>query len=139
PLSRLQSRKVHGIAGAFDLELPISGGPGIECRSGGDNGEYSMVFEFANSLTSVATAKVTGGTGSVASSMIDSDNRTNYIVNLTHVTNAQSITVTLTNVYDSAGNAARNISASMGILVGDVTGNHAVSNTDVGEVKAQVN
>ena len=79
-----------------------------------------MVFGFANPLTSVATATVTSGTGSVASSMIDSDDNHNYIVNLKGVTNAQVIAVNLANVYDSAGNAARSISASMGVLVGDV-------------------
>src|SRR5205814_308855 len=29
------SRKVHGAAGAFDIDLPLAGPRGIECRSGG--------------------------------------------------------------------------------------------------------
>ena len=60
------------------------------------------------------------------------------IVNLTEVTNAQRIVISLNNVADSAGNFSRTASVSMEVLVGDVTGNRAVSNTDVGEVKAQV-
>jgi hypothetical protein len=130
-LSRVASRKMHGSAGAFDLELPLSGRPGIECRSGGENGEYTMIFGFANPLTSVATATVTNGTASVASSMIDSDDSHNYLVNLKDVTNAQTIAVNLGNVYDSAGNSARSISASMSVLVGDV---NATGRTDSGDV-----
>src|SRR5207253_4220833 len=86
--------------------------------------------------TSVGSARVTSGTGAVASRMIDSNDRTNYIVNLTGVTNAQVITVSLTNVYDSAGNAAQSVSASMGVLIGDVNQTGGVDGNDVSAVQA---
>ncbi len=35
PLLGAVSRKVHGSAGPFDVDLPLSGSPGIECRHGG--------------------------------------------------------------------------------------------------------
>ena len=35
------SRKVHGGAGIFDINLPLTGAPGIECRSGGGDGRLS--------------------------------------------------------------------------------------------------
>src|SRR5947207_14016503 len=139
PLAPTQvvSRKVHGSSGTFDISLPLTGNAGIECRSGGSNGNYQMVFSFPNTLTSVGGASVTSGTGSVTSRMIDSDAH-NYIVNLTGVTNAQRITVSLTNVTDSAGGSASSISASMGILVGDTNGNGSVASSDIAQVKAAV-
>jgi len=132
------SRKTHDTAGKFDVNLPLAGNPGIECRSGGTSGDYTLVFSFVNPLTSVGEANVTSGTGSVSSSAIDSDAH-QYIVNLTGVTNAQVVTVSLTNVTDSAGNSsASGIPVSMGVLIGDVNGNGVVSNTDVASVKSEV-
>ncbi|PYU18576.1 MAG: hypothetical protein DMG30_27290, partial [Acidobacteria bacterium] len=44
------SRKTHGGAGTFDINLPLSGEPGVECRSGGGN--YTEVFTFNNNVVS---------------------------------------------------------------------------------------
>src|SRR5205823_11872527 len=109
----------------------------IECRRGGMSGDYTLVFRFASSLTSVGGASVLSGTGSVANSAIDSDPH-EYVVNLNGVTNAQTISVGLTNVSDSVGNFSSAISRSMSLLIGDVTANGTVSNTDVAAVKGQV-
>jgi hypothetical protein len=132
------SRKTHGSVGDLDINLPLTGSPGIECRSGGANGEYTLVFSFPNTLTSVASASVTSGTGTISSSVIDSGDAHDYVVSLTGVTNAQVITVSLTNVRDSVGNSSSAVSAPMAVLVGDVTGNGTVSNTDVAAIKSQV-
>src|SRR5256885_1949692 len=45
PLVPMQvvSRKTHGGAGNFDVDLPLNGPPGIECRSGGATNDYQMV------------------------------------------------------------------------------------------------
>jgi hypothetical protein len=137
-LESIVSRKAHGAAGIFDVDLPLSGQPGVECRSGGSNGDHTMIFTFSNPLTSVASATVTSGTGQVHDSAIDATDPHNYIVNLTGLTNAQRIAVSLTNVTDSMGNSSSTVSASMGVLVGDVSDNGVVSNTDVASVKAQV-
>src|SRR5207244_1113969 len=90
PLTSVVSRKVHGSSGLFDIDL--SGGNGIECRSGGSNGDYALVFTFANPLSNVGGASVTAGMASVSSNAIGSDPH-QYVVNLTGVTNAQKITV----------------------------------------------
>jgi hypothetical protein len=97
-----------------------------------------MVFTFANTLEKVDGASVTSGTGSVANSNIDSNDKRNCVVNLTGVVTAQYITVSLSNVADSAGNFSSAVSASMGVLIGDVNGNGVVSNGDVSLVQAQV-
>jgi hypothetical protein len=131
------STKVHSSQGTFDIDLPLTGNPGIECRSGGANGDYTLVFTFSNRLTSVGGASVSSGSGSVSSSNIDSNDAHNYIVNLTGVTNAQVITVSLANVTDSAGNFSNTVSTQMGVLLGDVDGNRRVDSTDVFQVRQQ--
>jgi len=132
------SRKTHGSAGTFDIALPLTGNPGIECRSGGANGDHTIVFSFSNGLTNVGGASVSSGTGNVSSSMIDSSDAHQYIVNLTGVTNAQYITVTLTNVNDSAGNSSISVAGpSMGVLLGDVNASGVVTTGDTNLCKAQ--
>ena len=136
-LNAAASRKAHGSAGTFDINLPLTGTPSIECRSGGVNDQYMMVFTFANPLASVDGASVTSGTGSVATSYIDSTEPHNYIVNLSGVTNAQVLKVDLTNVSDSAGDFSSAVSASMGVLIGDVNGSRDVDSADVFLVRQQ--
>ena len=133
PLVRAVSRKDHD-GKAFDVNLPLTGSPGVECRSGGAGGDYQVIFSFANPITSVANASVTSGTGSVTSRMIDTDPH-NYVVNLTGVNNAQVIAVTLTNVNDVAGNSSNSVSISMGVLFGDTSGNGSVNSSDVSQTK----
>jgi hypothetical protein len=135
-LKSVVSRKVHGTAGAFDIDLPLHGG-GIECRSGGANGDYQLVFRFANTLTNVSAAKVTSGAGSIISSNIDSADAHNYVVNLTGVNNAQRITVSLNNLTDSAGDSSAGIALSLGVLIADVNGSARVDAADVSAVRQQ--
>jgi hypothetical protein len=130
------SRITHGGAGSFDIDLPLSGTPGVECRiDGAAVGAYTLVFKFEPALASVGGAAVTSGTGSVGSRMVDPDDAHNYIVHLTGVTNQQTITVTLTNVNDSAGHTSAAVSVSMALLLGDVTGNRTVNSTDVSQAQ----
>ena len=126
------SRKTHGGAGTFDINLPLTGSVGVECRSGGATNDYQMVISFATPVT-VGGASVTSGTGSVSSLSVSGSQVT---VNLTGVTNAQRITVTLSNVND--GTHMGDVPVSMGVLVGDVNGNAAVSAADVALTKSQV-
>jgi len=96
-----------------------------------------MVFGFKNSLTSVGGASVTSGNGSVSNAQIDPNDGRNYIVDLTGVTNAQLITVSLTDVTDSAGNFSSSVPATMGVLIGDTTGNGAVNSSDIAQTQSQ--
>ena len=54
-------------------------------------------------------------------------------MNVTGVTNAQVITVTLTNVHSGSVNA--DVSVPMGILFGDTNGNGSTNATDVSQTK----
>jgi hypothetical protein len=134
-LTSIVSRKTHGTAGTFDVDL--TGGNGIECRSGDAAGNYTLVFSFSNPLSNVTGASVTSGTGSVASSNTDSNDAHNYIVNLTGVTNSQVITVSLANVTDTVADFSNVISGSMGVLLGDVNASGRVDAADVSMVRQQ--
>ena len=133
-LTGVVSRKVHGGVGTFDIDLTNGG---IECRNGGADGEYTVIFTFASPLTNVSNAVVTSGAGSVANGIIDGNNGHNYVVNLTGVTNAQIVTVTLSNVTDSNGDFGSTVSASMKVLVGDTNADGFVNSADISQTKAQ--
>ena len=127
------SRKVHGAAGTFNIPLPLSGNVGVECRSGGATNDYQMIIDFPTSVT-VQSASVTSGTGSVSS--FSGSGTSQITVNLTGVTDAQRITMTLHNVND--GTHTGDVPVSMGVLVGDVNGNAVVNASDVSLTKSQV-
>src|SRR6202030_775909 len=121
------SRKIHGAAGTFDIGLPLVGPPGIECRSGGAANDYQMVITFGTPVT-FSAAQVTQGTGT-ASSTSTSGNQ--VFVNLTGVSNAQTIQVTLFAVND--GTTTNDVTIPMSILIGDTTANGSVNSSDIAE------
>jgi hypothetical protein len=132
------SRFTHGAAGTFDINLPLAGPPGIECRrTTGGGGNYSIVYTFRKTLNSVSSASVTSGVGRVHDSGIGADPH-EYIVNLVNVSSAQSVMVTLNYVQDSVGHVSNAVNAAMSVLVGDITDNGNVGSGDVGQVRAQV-
>ena len=49
-LSQVGSRKLHGST-PFDITLPLTGNPGIECRSGGAANDYQAVLTFPSAVT----------------------------------------------------------------------------------------
>ena len=118
------SRKVHGSAGTFDIPLPLTGSAGVECRSG-VSGTYQVVVTFATpvALTDATVTPGSGGTASVAGAPVVSGNQ--VTVNLTDVSNAQTLAVNLIGVND--GSTTENISVPMGVLIGDSNGNHSVN------------
>ncbi len=130
PLQSAVSRKVHGGAGTFDVNLPLTGTPGVECRS--TSGNHQIVLTFANSVTVAGGAAVTSGTGHVSGF---NPSGSVIMVNLTGVTNAQTITLTLNNVI--AGAQSGSVTIPMGVLAGDTSGNGSVTATDVSQTKGQ--
>jgi hypothetical protein len=117
------------IKGGFPIDLPLTGAPGIEDRSGGSKGRFTVEFAFNNELASVGSVETSCGI--VERSMIDSSDAHRYIVNLKNVTcNADDVTVTLNNVVDGTSNTILFSQAVMSLLLGDVDGDGAVSNAD---------
>ena len=126
------SRKVHGTAGTFDLALPLTGDPGVECRSTG--GAHSLVFTFSNAVAS-GNASVTAGIATVSGAPAVAANT--LTVNLTGVSDVQRVTITLSNVTDTFGQALPGTAVSVNFLIGDTNRNKTVSASDISQTKAQ--
>ncbi|MEP6685842.1 MAG: dockerin type I domain-containing protein [Verrucomicrobiota bacterium] len=130
--SAVVSRKIHGGAGPFDINLPLTGAPGIECRSGGATNDYEVVFTFPGNVT-FTSAAVTTGAGAVNTS--SGSGTPTVTVDLTGITSAQTITVTLSGVNN--GSSTGNVAVQMGVLVGDTNGSGGVNAADIGQTKSQ--
>ncbi len=112
--TQVVSRKLHSGA-PFDIDLPLTGNSGVECRNGGATNDYSVVFTFPDAVT--FSAAFVSGTGSVSST--SGSGTTTITVNLTGVTNAQTIGVILFGVNN--GMSTSDVSVPMGVLFGDTT------------------
>jgi hypothetical protein len=125
------SRKAHGNAGTFDLDLPLSGPPGIECRNAGATGiagvDHEIVFSFADDVTSCGTSSMGALRNGPAS--------TQCTLDLAGIANQQLLTITLNNVIDSENNSGA-VSITMGVLLGDVNGNGFVNSADISQAKS---
>jgi hypothetical protein len=132
-LSSAVSRKSHG-ATPFNIGLPLTGLAGVECRTGGAGNNHTLVFTFTNNVVS-GNASVTTGIGSVLGTPTFNGNT--MTVNLTGVADVQTITVTLSSVTDSFSQVLANTAVSVNMLIGDVSANKSVTNTDVVSVKGQ--
>jgi hypothetical protein len=133
PLAPLRavSRKTHGAAGDFDINLPLTGPPGVECRQGnGPNlASHRIIVTFPVPVT-LASAMITSGAGTVESAGVTGADVT---IDLADIANAQTITLTLFGVND--GSNTGDVVIPISFLVADVNGNGAVSASDVGQTK----
>jgi hypothetical protein len=125
------SRKTHGTAGTFDINLPRLGRPGVECRTGGASGDHQIVLTFPAAVT-FDHAAVTSGTGSVSSTSV---NGRNITVNLTGVADGQTVTVTLFAVSDTV--TTGDVALQMSVLSGDTNGDTFVNSADISQTKGQ--
>jgi hypothetical protein len=139
------SRKTDGGAGSFDVNLPLTGTPGIECRTGGATSDYTMLVTFGTNVTvtGIPQAEVTLGAGCVGSSGLCNGNVSisgNAVtIPLTNIASAQTINVRINGV-DSAGvdAPATDFNIPMSILIGDTNGNGAVNASDVSQTDSRV-
>jgi uncharacterized protein (TIGR02597 family) len=127
------SRKTHGGAGTFDINMPIAGVTGIEPRTGGISGNHQIILTFANdvSLTGASVTPGQTGAGGLAGPPIVSGKR--ITLNLTGVTNQQVLTVNLTEVSD--GSVSSDLAIPIGILAGDTNADRLVNARDVNRTK----
>jgi hypothetical protein len=128
-LVRAVSRKTHGAAGTFDVNL-LPPQPGIECRSGGTSRNHQLVVSFASPITFTG---VTTACGSVSSTANVGSQLT---INLTGVPNASRCSVTIQGVTDSVS-TARDITVPVNFLVGDTDANGFTDANDTSETKSQ--
>jgi uncharacterized delta-60 repeat protein len=131
------SRKTHGSSGTFDISLPLTGTPGIECRSGGTNSDYQVVFVFPSPVT-VSGASVVPGPGKSArmagAPLVSPDGRT-VTLNLNSVSDAQTVGLVLTGVNN--GTSTHDVGVQMSVFVGDTNGTGAITASDVSQTKAR--
>ncbi len=136
-LTSIVSRKTHGGAGDFDIVLnSASGGlTSVECRNNGTN-SHQLIFTFQRNLTAVTSSTVTEGNATKAAEGVGpAPNQ--YTVNLTNVTNAQYVTVTLDGVQDTAGTNLTGVRGRMAVLNGDTNANLATNSSDVAQTKPE--
>jgi hypothetical protein len=126
------SRLMHAGVGNFDIDMPLTGTTGVECRNGGGN--YTLVVTFSNNMVS-GNASVTSGAGNVVGSPTFSGHT--MTINLTNVTNAQTTTVTLASVTDAFSQVLPTTALNASFLVGDTTGDGTVNSADIGQTKSQ--
>jgi hypothetical protein len=129
------SRKTHGTAD-FDINLPLSGNPGIECRSGGASNAFTLVYTLSGNVNAAGAAKVTQGSATVGTPTLGSDPN-QITVPLTDVTNAQHLVVTLNGVQNAAGAILNNLVARIDVLLADVNGSGRVDSNDVFLIRQQ--
>ncbi len=129
-LVAVQSRKLHGTAGSFDILIdatqPIGAAVSVEPR--GIGGGHQIVFQFNQAITSVGGATASP-VGTAAVSFIGSE----VTVSLTDVADNRRVTISLIAVNGTTPNP----SASIGFLVGDVNGTRTVNSSDISGVKAR--
>lgn len=127
------SRLTHGSVGTFDLNLPVFSLRGVESRSAGISGNYTLVITFGNPLSSVggvSASSTGGGPAPRVSGAIDSNDAHHYNVSLTQVPDGQITNVTLSNVMDAEANFDASLQVNVGFLIGDANGDGAVNSAD---------
>jgi arylsulfate sulfotransferase len=129
------SRKTQGTAGTFDLPLPLSGDPGIECRSGGEDRQYQVVVTFPTAVT-VAGATVTHAPGTTATVIGAVASGNQVTVNLSNVSNAQNLVINLIQLSD--GVTTDTVSVPMSVLAGDSASNGLVNSSDIGAINFEL-
>ncbi len=136
------SRKVHGSAGTFEIDLPTLGPSGVECRRGGATGDYELVITFPNpvAVSGNPQAEVSSGVGLIGVGGAGNGgavavNENIVHIPMTNVADRQRIVVALRTVSDEAHTG--DLVMTMKMLVGDINGNSSINATDVAQAKAQ--
>ena len=132
-VNSIVSRKTHGSAGTFDLDLALAGPRGVEGRNDGSN-NHQIVLRFGGpvSFNNALAQPGAGGTGSVAGTTIIGND---VIVDLTNVSDGQTLNLTLVNA--TFNGATGDLTVPIGFLHGDVNGNGFVTSTDIGIAKSR--
>lgn len=128
------SVKVHGGSGPFTMPLSLGlrwdSIPGVECRAVGQTPagagvDHQIVLTFPSNV-SFASVIPTSGAAVVGSS--SGNNTSTVTINLTGVSNAQKVAVTLVGVND--GTNTNDVAVELGALLGDVNGDGFVLSGD---------
>lgn len=130
------SRKVHGGVSVFDSSLALSGTPTVECRTGGVNGDHPLVLTFNHDLARASVGVTGGGTSSVASAYLTVPG-TQIWLDLAGVTDAQTLTLTLSNVADNLGQMLPDTAVNISFLLGDTNADGTVNAGDAIQTRSR--
>jgi len=133
-VQRVVSRVNHG-ATPYDIPMPQTGPGGIECRAIASVAPgavaTTIVVTFDANITS-GSAAVTAGTATAGTPVFSG---TDMAIPLKGVTNAQAVTLTLSNVADDQGNTLASTTVFFRVLEGDLNGSGSVTVSDVNLAK----
>jgi hypothetical protein len=133
-LVAVQSRKVHGATGTYDIPIDstiaIGGLVSVEPRAIGTG--HVIVFQFNVPITVAGTVAVVDALAAPVGTPSALASGNEVLVTVTGVPDNKRVTVTLTGV-----NGTLTTSASMGFLVGDVNNSRSVTATDILQVKGR--
>ncbi|MBA3962043.1 MAG: exo-alpha-sialidase [Chthoniobacterales bacterium] len=122
------SRLTQGTAGTFDINMPLTGTSGVECRSAST---YNAVFTFDAPVTS-GQVTVLSGTATVGTITFSGNS---MIVPLTGVTSAEVVTLHTQNIN---GDGQAHGDVPFGFLVGDADATRVVGKSDQTLVQGQL-
>jgi uncharacterized delta-60 repeat protein len=126
------SRLSHGISGEFEVQLPLSGAPGVEPRSAGSSSTFYVQLR-TNHDISRGNVAITAG---IAQLHYPTTLHDGFFLPLTNVANAQTVTVTVTGAVDMYGQPMPDTHVRIGFLLGDTNGNGVVNATDISQTKS---
>ncbi len=123
------SRLTHGGAGAFNINMPLTGTSGVEDRS---SSTYTAVFTFDTAVTSGSVTVLSGTATAGAPTFSGVEMR----VPLTGVADIQVVTLRVSNV-NGSGTTAGDV--PFGFLTADVNENRTVDRPDQQQINADKN
>ena len=139
------SRKTHTGVGDFDIALPLTGTPGIECRTGGGTNDFTMVVTFTGNVTVTGTpqAEVILGAGCVGSGGVCNGGTVTVsgavvTIPLTNIADDQTINVRINGVNSAADTPATDVVIPMTRSLGDTNGTGTVSSADIAQTKSRI-
>ena len=121
------SRMTQG-ASSYDIQLPLGGGTGVECRTLANG--LTIVLTFDQAVVS-GDAAVSAGTATVSGF---SD--TTMTVTVAGLNDLQSVTLTVSNVANGAAETLASGAVTWRTLLGDVNANGSITGADVNIIKA---
>ncbi|MBA3963139.1 MAG: hypothetical protein H0X40_14745 [Chthoniobacterales bacterium] len=114
--------------GPFEIALPLSGPPGIECRVA-NRRPFTLLFTFNHPVTAAGDFSVS--CGRTTGAIINPDNSKQVLATYFGTTcNSHYITLTLQGTTDDQGNSLTT-SVTMGLLLGDVNADGFVDEADL--------